>query len=116
MCERMKIKNTAQEKANELIYNKLDVISYVRNMILFDIMSQTILDDNYNPIINTISRPIINVNSKGDYESKSFYHDYRKKNFNQFYDNVSQLYNKENKDDREIKLISLTSKYLKSFQ
>ena len=116
MCERMKIKNTAQEKANELIYNKLDVISYVRNMILFDIMSQTILDDKYNPIINTISRPIINVNSKGDYESKSFYHDYRKKNFNQFYDNVSQLYNKENKDDREIKLMTLTSKYLKSFQ
>ena len=116
MCERMKIKNTAHEKANELIYNKLDVISYVRNMILFDIINQTILDDRHKPIINTLSRPIINVNSKGDYESNSFYNDYRKKNFNQFYDNVSELYNKENKEDREIKLISLTNNYLKSFQ
>ena len=41
----MKIKNNINEKANKIINNKLDIILYIRNLILFDIINRTILND-----------------------------------------------------------------------
>ena len=54
MSQRMNIKNDVNENANEIIN-----ITYVRNMILFDIMNQTIIDNERNDIINFLCRPII---------------------------------------------------------
>ncbi len=113
MSKSMKIKNKANEKANEIIFNKLDVIYYVRNMILSDIIYQTILDNEFKPIMKTLSRPIININSKKGNDSYDY--DYSKKDFNEFCEHISELYKKENKEDKELKLISISNRYLRSF-
>ena len=41
----LKIKNEYYDKATEFLYNKLDIILYVRNMVLFDIINETLLDE-----------------------------------------------------------------------
>ena len=48
----------------------MDINSYVRNMILFDVMNRTMIDDNTKPIFNFLSRPVISVNKKAKVEFK----------------------------------------------
>ena len=51
MCKRIKIKNKIKENANKLLNKKLDIITYIRNMILFDILHRTILDNKRNVVL-----------------------------------------------------------------
>ena len=51
MCKRIKIKNKINENANKLLNKKLDIITYIRNMILFDILHRTILDNKRNVVL-----------------------------------------------------------------
>ena len=48
------------KKANEIIDDKLDIIYYVRNLILFEIINKIYLENK--TIINFLSRPIIYIN------------------------------------------------------
>ena len=115
MCQRMKIKNAANEKAFNILYKNMDVINYSRNMILFDIINQTVLDDDKRKIINFLSRPVININQKNKYKSDEFYSNYREKDFNKYYDCIQDLVQKPQKEDREIKLISVSNEHLRGF-
>ena len=60
----LKLKNNLSDKANVFLYNKLDIIVYIRNMILFDIMNNIILDNKTKDIANFISRPILPSNNE----------------------------------------------------
>ena len=51
MSRKMIIKSSVNENANKIIYKKLDIITYVRNMILFDIINRTILSDDKKDIL-----------------------------------------------------------------
>ena len=115
MCKRMKIKNAANEKANTILYKNMDVVNYSRNMILLDIINQTILDDDKKKIINFLSRPVININQKVKYKSDEFYNNFKEKDFNKYYDNIQDLVKKTQKEDREIKLISVSNEHLRAF-
>ena len=42
----MNIKNEANEKANALLFKKMDIITHVRNQFLFDVINQTMIDSN----------------------------------------------------------------------
>ena len=46
ICRDMNIKNEANEKANELLFKKMDIITHVRNQLLFDVINQTMIDSN----------------------------------------------------------------------
>ena len=46
MTKKLSIKNDIYEKASDVLLKKLDVITYMRNMILFDIINQIIIVDN----------------------------------------------------------------------
>ena len=46
MSKNMKIKNDSNEKANSIIFKKMDIITYIRNMLLLDLINQTTLDPN----------------------------------------------------------------------
>ena len=48
------------KQSNNALDNKLDVVLYIRNMILFDIINQVYLENK--SIINFLSRPIIYLN------------------------------------------------------
>ena len=115
MCKRITIKNRINENANKLLNKKLDIITYVRNMILFDIMQKTLLDNDRNDIINLICRPVISLKNLKKNENNYFYKSYRKQDFEKFSNNIQELMQKSKKDIRENKLISISKEYLKDF-
>ena len=115
MTKSMRLKNDANEKANELLFKKMDINSYVRNMILFDVMNRTMIDDNTKPIFNFLSRPVISVNKKTKVEFNEFYKNYRERDFNKYYDRIQEMVHKPKKEEREEKLVSISNEQLKSF-
>ena len=111
----MTIKNIVNENANKIIYNKLDIITYIRNMILFDIINRTIVDNNKKEIINFLCRPIISVNGNEKQEFHKFYRKYKERDFEKFINNLEDLLNKPEKSHKENKLISISNRHLKGF-
>jgi len=110
----LKIKYNLNEKANSILYSKLDIVLYVRNMILFDIINETFLGMDVKDVINFLSRPIISLNRKEQNELAIFYHSYKSSDFDKFYDEINELSQKSNKRIEETQLISLTKKHLNS--
>ena len=115
LCGNLKIKNDMNEKANKIIFKKMDVVTYVRNMILFDLFNQNSLDDNKKNIINFLSRPIISIDKKVKHKFAEFYGNYREKDFNKFYDSVQELVKNPKRNEGEIGLISISNEHLKDF-
>jgi len=115
VCRRLAIKSKMHENANKLLNNKLDIITYVRNMILFDIITKTILDDDRNNIINLLCRPVISLKNNQKKEFNKFYNNYKEQDFNKFANDINELLKKPKKEGRENKLISLVKGELKKF-
>ena len=111
----LKLRDDLNKKANELLYYKLDIHNYLRNMFLFDIINQTIIDDKKKNIINLLSRPIVSVTNNEKYEEEIFYKEYEEKDFDKFYEGITELSQKTQKEGKEEKLIKLTNKYLNGF-
>jgi hypothetical protein len=110
----LKVKYTLNQKANTILFSKLDIVLYVRNMILFDIMNETYLGTGIKDVINFISRPIISLKGKEKNELKMFYNNYKSSDFDKFYNEISDMTQKSEKRTEEKLLISLTNKHLKS--
>ena len=112
---RLKLKHQLNEKANELLYYKLDIHAYLRNMFLFDIINQTIIDGKKKNIINFLSRPLISIHKKEKIEEDIFYKDYEEIEFDKLYEGIVELAQKNDKEKRDEKLINLANKSLKDF-
>ena len=69
-CKSKKFKNKINliEQANSLINDKLDVVFYIRNMILFELINKIYLENKN--ILNFLSRPIIYCNDENEDENK----------------------------------------------
>ena len=107
----LKIKNEYYDKATEFLYNKLDIILYVRNMVLFDIINETLLDEEKKNIINFLSRPLLSLDKK---ENKNiFYQNYYETDFDKFYDGYQELTHKTYKQHKEERLLSYSNQKLK---
>ena len=109
----LKLKNALTEKANSLLYNKLDITLYMRNMILFDIMKDILIDSETKDIANFLVHPIISLSNNEETELPSMHDKYDKLEFYKFYDEIIQLSNKEEKTKEEIRLMELSNKQLK---
>ena len=72
-------KNNINEKANSIIFKKLDIVSYVRSMILFDLLNNIMLNKNKITILNFLSRPTISLIRDIKYPVLQFYQNYTKK-------------------------------------
>ena len=115
ICKDVHIKNQLNENANKIIYKKLDIITYIRNMILFDIINEILLDNKKKDIINFLCRPVISANKSSTNEYYDFYKLYGEKDFDKFMYKVEGLVKKKNKDIIEEKLIELSKEQLKEF-
>ena len=116
LVKKLGIKYNINKKAVNIINNSLDIVAFVQNVMLFNIINETILDDHVKSIVNFLSRPIISINKdndKNDFEK--FYRSYKESDFNKFSDDLSKLLQKPKKEIRERKLISLANKHLKNF-
>ena len=115
LSKKLSLKHKLNEKANEFLYNKLDISLYVRNMILLDIINKTLLEDNMNSIINFVSRPIFSTNKNKENEFESLYQTYNDAEFDKFSNESYELTRKSNKKLMEKKLINISNKQLKEF-
>ena len=114
MCGNMTIKNNLNENANQILFKKLDIITYMRNMILFDIMNRILLDDDKKDIINFLCRPVISVKSSEKNEVECIYNSFKEKNFEKLTDIIKKLMQKYPKDDIENRLISIFKKHFEN--
>ena len=115
MTKRLVLKNNINLKSREILYKKLDIVTYIRNMILIDIINETLLDDNKKYIINFISRSLLSINKDQNYNFSQFYQNFTERDFNKFYEGICELIQESNKTDNEKNLISLVNKSLKEF-
>ena len=111
----MEIKNDANEKANSILFSKMDINTYVRNMILFDIINQTILDENKKIIVNFLCRPVICYDKKPTNYLGEFYKKYKEKDFIKFSEKIEALAAQEKKEEREKRMIFISNENLKAF-
>jgi hypothetical protein len=116
MSKKLKRKKNLTEKANALLYNKLDIVLFVRNMILLDIINETLVNNNNSRkgIIKFLSRPVISEGEKENIEEDSFYTKYDESDFDNFYGETSELARKVEKEEIEKKLIFLSYNRLKN--
>lgn len=112
--QNMQIKSEANERANNIIFKKLDIITYIRNMILFDIINQTLIDSNQKIVMNFLCRPIISIDKPNKNEFSDFYKNYKEKDFKKFYEEIQELSQKTNKESMDNKLLSLSADHLKA--
>ena len=114
-CEskKLKIKNVLKEKADSLLYNKLDITLYIRNIIFYDIMKNILLDSETKNIVNFLEHPIISLSNNEENELSSIYNKYNESEFYKFDNEIIRLSNKDEKTKEEIRLMSLSNKHLK---
>ena len=84
-------------------------------MLLFDIINQTILEDNIKHIINFVSRPVLSLNKNEDDESESFYKNYTNTEFDKFSKEIYEFAKKSDKKPIEKRLLNISNKHLKDF-
>ena len=111
--KKLNIKYILNEKANSILFSKLDINLFVRNMILLDIINETILGLSIKNVINFLSRPIISLKGKERNDVAIFYRRYKSSDFKKFLAEVNELAQKSDKCNEEKDLISLTNKHLK---
>ena len=109
------IKNYANEKASDILFKKIDVITYFRNMILFDIINKFIIDEDKTPILNFLCRPIISLNKNEKNIFDDFYKIFKERDFNKFSNKIIELNKKPKEKEKQIKFISLSHEHLKNF-
>ena len=113
LTKKLSLKRDLKLKANEILCTKIDIVLFVRNMIMFDIMKQRMLNRNVNDIVKFVSRPVVSLYKKDEFNYKEIYKKYCEKDFNKLYNETSELVKKKKKIKKEIKLISLTNQRLK---
>ena len=116
LLNNLNIKNNAINKAKKILFKKLDVIKYIKNMILFERINQTNINDNEKILMNFFSRPIISVYTKEEKnEFEQFYENYEDKDFDNYYEQIIELANKSKKEEKDIKLLSISNEHLNAF-
>ena len=115
MSNNMEIKNNINENANDILYKKLDINTYIRNMILFDIMNQILLNDDKKDIINFLCRPLISLTKNEKNTFDEFYTHYKEKDFDKFIKNIKKLSKQSENTKNENKLILISEGYLRKF-
>ena len=113
LSKKLSLKNYLDEKANKILYHKLDIALYVRNMLLIDILNKCILEDNMKSIINFISRPILSLNNDQENEFESFYQIYTNTEFNKFSNEIYEIKEKSTKCSMDQKVLMISNKHLK---
>ena len=113
MPRRLRLKKIITERANNILYNKLDIVLFMRNMILLDIMSKTLVNNNNNGIIKFLSKPVVSIAKKEQNELDESSKNYEETDFNNFYYEISELVKKAEKRETEKKILSLCNQQLK---
>jgi len=106
MTNKLKSKNNLTQKSDNILNEKLDISLYIKNTILIDILNQALINDNMKSMIKFISRPIISINKNVKRDMNQFYKNYELTDFNNLYEDVSEMSKKPRLTPPEQKIIS----------
>ena len=107
LTNKLKAKKNLTQKANNILNNKLDITLYIKNAILIDILNQALINDNMKSMTKFISRPIISLSKSGERDLNQFYKNYAVTDFDNLYENISEMSKKPSLTQAEQKIISL---------
>lgn len=113
MTKKMRLKYKLKSKATNFLYKRLDIVSYIRNLIIIELINHYLLDDNKKNIINFLSRPKLSINSKENKELDKFYDDYYDHDFEKLFYITSELAKNKYKIRKGKRLIYLINHDLK---
>ena len=106
MTNELNSKNNLTQKSDNILNEKLDISLYIKNTILIDILNQALINDNMKSMIKFISRPIISINKNVKRDMNQFYKNYELTDFNNLYEDVSEMSKKPRLTPAEQKIIS----------
>ena len=109
----LKLKNDLNNKVNQILFHKMDISVFLRNMYLFDIIIQIFFDSNKKYVMNFLSRPIINSKELNENELDEFYKVYNETEFVKSTLGIYKMLKIQNKKNSEQRLIALYNKQLK---
>jgi len=113
MSNNLKIKSNLTQKSNNILNDKLDISLYIKNTILIDILNQALINDNMKSMTKFISRPIISLNKSGERDLSQFYKNYDLTDFDNLYEEISNMSKKSRFAQAEQKIISSVYNELK---
>ena len=112
LTSKLKIKNNLYKKIKNVLNKNLDVVNYIRNMLLFENMNEHLLNSNLKDIINFLYRPILSKNKIEEKELNELNQDYKEVYFNKFCDKICELVQKKDLTQKEKQIILLTQQKL----
>ena len=108
----LKIKKNFHDIIGNILNQKLDVIFYIKNMLICDIINETLFNSKNIEILNFLSRPVISINKNNEKQLPKFEHNFGENEYDKLHDGISELIQKEEKTQMEENLILLSEKKL----
>ena len=117
LCKNLKKKKEIYDKSTEILFTKMDIIEYLKNMQTLNVLNKLILSKEERNILKFLAKPSINVNEENDDENNNKFDSIFTSNLNEneikeFWKNYDDLKNKSNKNDVESRLIEYTTNNL----
>ena len=113
LTRHLKIKKNFNDIMSNILYQKLDIIMYIKNMLIYDVMNESLFNSKSLDIMNFLCRPVISINKNNEKEEVSkLNHNHNEIEFDKFYDGISELIQKQEKNQSEYNLILLSEKKL----
>ena len=107
MPKNLALRSSLNVKSVDILYKELDIALHVRNMILLDIMNRIILEDQKRDISKFISRPLLSLYNDDEKYFNDLNINFCEQDFNNFYDNATEIIQRPQKTKIETKLVSI---------
>ena len=117
LCKNLKKKKEIYDKSTEILFTKMDIIEYLKNMQILNVLNKLILSKEERNILKFLAKPSINVNEEDDDDNNNKFDSIFTSNLNEneikeFWKNYDDLKNKSNKNEVESRLIEFTTNNL----
>lgn len=105
----LKRKNILLEKAKSKLFFQLDILTYLKNMQLLDLLNYVVFEKHENTIVRFLSKPSISFANRNDiYDQIHTVNNINSNEIDEFYSSVKYLFGKENKNSKEERLCHIT--------
>ena len=112
LTKQLKFKNNAYNIISNILSNKLDIVLYIKNIFISDIINKTLLNPKSKDVFNFLYHPVITVeqNNKNHFSDISI--NFNENDFDKFYEGIVELVQKDEKTEKEKNIIYLSQQKL----
>ena len=110
--KKLRMKNILLAKARKKLYFQLDILTYLKNMQLLELLNFILLDPKENIILKVLSKPSISLVNRIDIYDQlhlKYNVDINDEEMNQFYGAMKLLHDKKNRTSIEGRLFKIAS-------